>query len=241
MSLSIPIIYEDKDCLVINKPAGLIVHPDGKTTEESVTSWVLENFPSLKDVGEPLILSSGETIPRPGIVHRLDRETSGALLIAKTDKAFASLKKQFQKRNIEKEYHAFVYGNISQDFGTIDRPIGRSRSDFRQWSAQRGTRGELRPAITRYEVKKRGEDATLVAAQPLTGRTHQIRVHFKAINHPVVSDSLYAPKMPSLLGMDRLALHAYSIGWRSLEGEMRVVTAPYPQDFEGAIQEINRN
>lgn len=235
MNISAPILYEDQDALVIQKPAGIIVHGDGKREQESITDWILEKYPQMKDVGEPLTLSSGKVIPRPGIVHRLDRDTTGALLIAKNNDSFTFFKNQFKERDIDKEYHVFVHGVVAQEFGTIDRPIGRSRTDFRQWSAQRGARGELRDAITRYEVKKRGDDVTFLIARPLTGRTHQIRVHLKAINHPVVGDSLYAPKLPNLLGFERLALHAYSIEFFDQAGEKHTVVAPYPEDFKRAI------
>lgn len=236
MTSGISILYEDEDCVVINKPAGLIVHSDGKKDEESVVDWVLKKYPDTKGIGEPLILSSGKIVPRPGIVHRIDRETSGALLITKNQEAFTFFKNQFKERDIGKEYHAFVHGNVSQEFGTIDRPIGRSRSDFRQWSAQRGARGELREAITRYEVGKRGEGVTFVIAKPLTGRTHQIRVHFKAINHPLVCDSLYAPKLPPLLGFKRLALHAYTLEFFDRKSQRHSVSAPYPEDFQNALR-----
>lgn len=236
----IDVLYEDDNVVVINKPVGLIVHHDGKKEEESVADWVLEKYPETKTVGEPLTMSSGKVIYRPGIVHRLDRETSGALLIAKNDKSFLSLKNQFQERDIAKQYHTFVYGKVKLDRGSIDRPIGKSRSDFRKWSAQRGARGELRPAITDFTVLTRGDDVTFVEARPRTGRTHQIRVHFKAINHPVVCDSLYAPNHGAVLGFNRLALHAYAIEFKTLKGESRKITAPYPEDFSKAIQEIKK-
>src|SRR3990167_5701413 len=125
------ILYEDSDILVINKPAGLVVHSDGRTKEPSVSEWFVEKYPESKDVGEKM----GE-IERPGVVHRIDRETSGALILAKTKEGHAFLKEQFQNREIEKVYHAFVYGNLKDDRGTINLPIGKSASDFRKWSAQ---------------------------------------------------------------------------------------------------------
>lgn len=233
---SITILYEDEQVVVINKPAGLIVHPDGKRKEESVTDWMISRYPSARDVGEPIILSSGEKILRPGVVHRIDRETSGALILAKTQESFVSLKNQFQERDIAKEYHSFVYGAMPKKEDTIDRPIGRSRNDFRLWSAQRGARGTLREAITHYTVLIPGKEASFVKVEPRTGRTHQIRVHFKAINHPVVCDSLYAPKQKPLLGFSRLALHAYSIEFKDLRGKVLQTTAPYPEDFQKALK-----
>jgi 23S rRNA pseudouridine1911/1915/1917 synthase len=231
----ITILYEDDDCVVINKPAGLIVHPDGKREEESVVDWVLKKYPKIKDVGEPTTLSSGKVIYRPGIVHRLDRETSGVLLIAKNQESYLFFKNQFKEKDIAKKYHVFVYGNVKLDRGSIDRPIGKSRSNFRQWSAQRGARGEMREAVTDFTVLKRNKEVTFLEARPKTGRTHQIRVHFKAINHPVVCDTLYAPNHKELYGLKRLALHAYDIEFKTLDGDTKKITAPYPKDFTQAV------
>jgi len=226
------ILYEDDDIIVINKPAGLVVHPDGRTKEPSVSAWFAEKYPDSKDVGEKL----GE-IERPGIVHRIDRETSGVLLLAKTNKGHEELKKQFQDREIGKTYHLFVYGDLKDDRGTINFPIGRSTGDFRKWSAQHGGRGEKRDALTYFEVLKRSPDKTFtfVEAKPKTGRTHQIRVHFQALQHPVVGDSLYAPGKPKLLNFDRTALHARKVTFKNVNGEDVTVEAPYPNDFQLAV------
>ncbi|MBX4210845.1 RluA family pseudouridine synthase [Candidatus Parcubacteria bacterium] len=232
--MDLPILYEDKNYAVIAKPAGLVVHADGKTVEPSVVDWVIEKYPSVKKVGEPFKLSSGETIDRPGIVHRLDRDTSGVLIIAKNQPSFEYLKEQFKKHRVKKIYHAFVYGDIKEDEGVIDRPIGRNNKDFRLWSAQRGARGELREAVTNYKVLVRSPVATLVEVTPKTGRTHQIRVHFKAINFPVICDRLYAPKRKPELGFERLALHGVSIEFLDMYGKKIKVEAPYPEDFVAA-------
>ena len=252
--MKISVLHEDKNYIIINKPAGLVVHSDGKTKEPALTDWIIENYPKMKNVGEPMRTPAGEEISRPGIVHRLDRDTSGVLVIAKTAAAFEDLKKKFQDREVSKKYHAFVYGVVKEDDGVIDRPIGRSNKDFRMWSAQRGARGELREAVTHFKVLARMSDlsemsdtgaedaeksdkigATFLEVEPKTGRTHQIRVHFKAINHPVVCDPLYAPKQPSLLGFERLALHSYSIKFVGLDGKPVEAKAPYPTDFKKAI------
>ncbi|MDD2935411.1 MAG: RluA family pseudouridine synthase [Candidatus Pacebacteria bacterium] len=239
ISNGIKIIYEDENILAINKPSGLVVHSDGKTKEATLADWVLKNYPETEDVGEPLVLSTGEIIKRPGIVHRLDRETSGILLIAKNQKTFLFLKEQFQKRTIKKSYRAFVYGEMKNDDGIIDRPIGRSNKDFRMWSAQRGARGQMRTAVTEYNVLERSNGFSFVEVNPKTGRTHQIRVHFKAINHPIVSDSLYAPKREKGLGFDRLALHSYSIEFSLPNGKEMKLEAELPEDFLRALKNLN--
>ncbi|MCC7004681.1 RluA family pseudouridine synthase [Candidatus Nomurabacteria bacterium] len=234
------ILYEDKDVLVLNKPAGLIVHSDGRTKEKTLSDWILEKYPNIKEVGEPLTLSNGVKIYRPGIVHRLDRETSGALVVAKNQDTFNFLKKQFQGREIRKIYNAFVYGEMKDDEGVIDRPIGKSRKDFRMWSAQRGARGEMREAVTEYKVLKRGGGFSFIEVSPKTGRTHQIRVHMKAINHPVVCDKLYAPKQPKSLGFDRLALHSRNISFTMPNGQNKTVEAPLSQDFQEGLVNMDK-
>ncbi len=250
----IEILKETDDFLVINKPAGLIVHPDGKTDEPSVSSWILETYPEMKEVGEPTTLQDGTILYRPGIVHRLDRDTSGALVVAKNQETFDFLKKQFQDRQVLKKYIAFVYGVIRDDRGIINKPIARSKGDFRRWSAERGSRGEAREAITIYRVLSRGDgdygqngehpkSATLVEFEPKTGRTHQIRVHCKAIGHPIVGDSLYSEpyiiKNPDFLGFKRQALHARSITFTlpNIEESIKV-EAPFPLDFKKALADF---
>lgn len=240
--LDLDILFENDSLVAINKPAGLVVHADGRTKEPTVTDWVLSRYPEMLEIGEPLRLRSGQAdeniIHRPGIVHRLDRETSGVLVIAKTKESFAFLKAKFQSREMKKMYNAFVYGEMKEDDGTIDRPIGRSRKDFRMWSAQRGARGEMREAVTDYAVLARGGGFSYLEVRPQTGRTHQIRVHMKAINHPIVCDSLYAQNHEAALGFGRLALHARSIEFTDSNDELLKIEAPYPEDFVRAQKEI---
>ena len=256
IDLSDKILYEDTDILVINKPAGLVVHPDGRTKEDSVSEWFAQAYPDSKDVGESIEKTSGEVIERPGIVHRIDRDTSGILLLAKTKDGHAALKEQFMNREVEKVYHLFVYGDVKDDRGTINLPIARSSDDFRKWSAtspppaetrragspllgkeREKTRGDAREAITYFEVLKRDPEKqfTFVEAKPKTGRTHQIRVHFQALHHPVVADPLYASSKPKILGFERTALHAMKIGFKNVKGEKIKVEAPYPEDFQHAL------
>lgn len=228
------ILYEDPHILAVNKPAGLVVHGDGKTQEPTLTEWILNYYPALSGVGEPFVFKDGRVIDRPGIVHRLDRETSGVLLVAKDQETFLWLKQGFQNREIAKTYHAFVYGTFKEKRDIINRPIGKSRSDFRRWSAQPGARGELREAITEYRVLGSDTEYSYVEVHPKTGRTHQIRVHFKAIHHPVVCDRLYAPKHARALGFDRLALHASELVLTLPHGESLKIEAPLPEDFKVA-------
>jgi 23S rRNA pseudouridine1911/1915/1917 synthase len=238
----IEIIYEDDNMLAINKPVGLVVHFDGKTSEETVCDFVLEKYPDIKGVGEPMKLKDGSIIDRPGIVHRLDRDTSGVLVIAKNQDSYENIKEQFKNRETEKTYNTFVYGNIKDNERTINKPIGRSNKDFRQWSASKGARGELREAETHLKVLKRGveegEHFTYLEVKPKTGRTHQIRVHLKVINNPVICDKLYAPNRSHLLGFERLALHASNLKLKNFEGEIVEITATYPEDFKKAVNSL---
>jgi 23S rRNA pseudouridine1911/1915/1917 synthase len=237
------IIKEEKDYLVINKPAGLVVHSDGRTEEKTLCDFMVDKYPEISGVGEPLKIKATENNPekiieRPGIVHRLDRDTSGVMLVARTKEGFDFLKKLFKDRKIEKTYHSFIYGNIKEDNLVINEPIGRSKKDFRQWMSGENARGQLRPAETEFKVLKRSEDkkVTFIEAKPKTGRTHQIRVHLKSLNSPIVADQLYAPNREKLLGFERMALHAYSIRFTDQSGENLEYMAEYPLDFKKAIE-----
>ncbi len=240
--MNIEILLETPDFLIINKPAGLRVHADGKSDVPTVVDWVLKERPEIAGVGEPMIVD-GKSIDRPGIVHRLDEDTSGALVIAKTQESFEYLKTQFKDRLVQKEYHAFVWGHFKEPSVVVDQPIGRSSGDFRRWQAGRGVRGETRDAVTRIEaisqfeeeVNGKPERFSFIHAFPKTGRTHQIRVHLKYLQRPIVCDPLYAESTPTALGFARLALHARTISFTAPGGGLVQITAPYPADFEGAL------
>ncbi len=225
------IIYEDDVVLAINKPVGMAVHEDGRFQEHILTDWIRATRPHMVGVGESMRLQNGVVIDRPGVVHRLDRDTSGVILLAKTQEAHAFLKAQFKERTMEKEYRAFVWGVVREVHGTIDRPIGRSRKDFRLWSAGKDAGGVLRPAITRYTVLAVRDGFSYLSVEPKTGRTHQIRVHMKAIGHPLVCDTRYAPKREPALGFCRLALHAHMLTFTHPNGTRTVLEAPLPDDF----------
>lgn len=235
--MDIEVIYEDEYIIAINKPTGLVVHSDGRTEEPTVVDWILENYPEIKGVGENIETKDG-VINKPGIVHRIDRDTSGVLVIVKTQESFEYLKEQFKERTIKKTYNAFVYGSLKEKEGEIDREIGRSSSDFRMWSAQRGAKGKLRKAITNYKVIKEGKDVSFLEIYPKTGRTHQIRTHMKAIHHPILCDKLYAPKGECLLGFKRLALHAKSIVLTLPNNQKISIESPLPADFVVALNLI---
>lgn len=242
--MDIEILYEDDDMVVINKPAGLMVHADGKNDGPYLTDWFLARYPDVSEVGETQTLQSGEIIKRPGVVHRLDRETSGVMVMAKTQAAYEHLKAQFQNHSVKKTYHALTWAAPKEDEGVIDRPIGRAstKNGPPRWSAQPGARGTLREAQTHWRVLKRGQvvgkAVALMELTPKTGRTHQLRVHLKALHHPIVCDSLYAPGQGCLPGIERVALHAIHLEFEGSTGGQIRVEAPYPDDFTAALSAI---
>jgi len=225
------IIYKDPDFLVIDKPSGLLVHPpNAKDTEQNVAFWLLEKFPQTKDVGEDSM--------RPGIVHRLDRETSGLMIVALTQKSFNFFKEQFQEHKIKKTYLALVYGKVKNDSGTIDAPIGKIGT--RQTTQIHGKKKlKEREAITHYKVLKRYTDYTLMEVQPKTGRTHQIRVHLKSIGNPVVCDKWYGGRRaicPPELG--RLFLHAQKLEFTALSGKHLLLESGLTPRLQGFIENL---
>jgi RluA family pseudouridine synthase len=214
------IIFEDADILVVNKPAGMIVYPDGKHDYPALSHWLAEKY--------------GEVF----FAHRIDRETSGVLVVARTEKALEKLQKQFHSREVRKVYRAFVYGPLKEERGIIDKPIGSSRGGVGARSAKT-PHGELREAVTAWRRIENGADAAYLEVFPKTGRTHQIRVHFSSIQHPIIADALYAPRRPRLLGFTRLALHALSISFKHpTSGADMTFEAPLPADFLAAEKEL---
>ena len=251
----IDILYEDNGILAINKPAGIAVHADFKSTNYTLTDWILKRYPEMKEVGEPYGLHGGKTeedylddedetnkerepIYRPGIVHRLDADTTGVLVLAKNQQVYKYLKKVFKERKVQKVYQAIVYGHLKDDRGIIDKPIGRNRGDFRMKSTGASARGELKEALTYYKVVEKFKDYSLVELRPKTGRTHQLRVHLKAISHPVACDSLYAKDKVCPVGIKRQALHASAIEFKLPNGGPIKIEAPLPADFKKTLANL---
>ncbi|MDO8408360.1 MAG: RluA family pseudouridine synthase [bacterium] len=234
--MDLPILYEDANIVAVNKPAGLLTHASqvGRLDlpkQVTAESWFKAKYPEV-------------TLER-SYVHRLDRETSGVLVFAKNEGAWDFLRKAFTDREVKKTYLAVVYGVPKEKKGIIDFDIGRSRKDFRLRSAQPKARGTLRGAVTRYEVLGEIETAAqkyaLLELHPETGRTHQLRVHLKAIHHPIVGDKLYAGKRssvsPGLRSFSEvgLALHAYALDLPLPPGGHTVIIAPTPPDLASIL------
>ncbi len=240
------IIFENEAILVINKPYGLLVHEDWTSgIKGTLVDWFLARCPEALGVGEKSEKPDGSLLERSGVVHRLDRETSGVMVLAKTADAHALIKAQFHDRTVKKEYRAFVYGRLHDKWGTINRPIGRNPKDFKRRSAEQGAKGTLRDALTHFERIGVGEYEdqafSYVKLLPKTGRTHQLRVHLKAISRPIVGDTLYGEPYISKsnnLGLDRLALHAHVLELDVPGAERERFIAPLPASFEAAAERI---
>ncbi|MEK7151660.1 MAG: RluA family pseudouridine synthase [Patescibacteria group bacterium] len=237
---NISIVYEDRDFLIIDKPSGLLTHAVNREDKSpSVVSWLLEKYPEIAEVHDEYGASVGEWVDlRPGIVHRLDKETSGLLLIAKTQPAFNYLKNLFVERKIKKTYVALVYGQLKNKSGIINAPLGKLSG--RQTTKVTGTHKlKEKTAITEYRLLKQYANYSLVEAMPQTGRTHQIRAHLKSIGHPIVCDSLYADKHsvcpPDL---NRLFLHALKLSFVSPSGSAITVETDLPPELENFLKTL---
>jgi 23S rRNA pseudouridine1911/1915/1917 synthase len=234
--LPIRLIYEDADIVVVDKPAGMVVHPAGGVQSGTLVNALLFRLKDLQGVGGVL---------RPGIVHRLDKGTSGVMVVAKNDQAHEALVRQFKGREVKKIYLALVYGNVQGAEGIIAAPMGRHPIDRKRFSLR--TR-QPKEALTEWQVKERFEGITLVQVAPKTGRTHQIRVHMASRGYPLVGDPLYTKKRrlaqiedPVLRGrieaLGRQALHASSLAFRHPTiGKIVEFTAPLPADIEKILE-----
>ena len=243
MMSNISIVYEDADFLIIDKPSGLLTHPvNRQDTSESVVNWLLKEHPEIAQVTDKYGLSVGEWVDlRPGIVHRLDKETSGLLLIAKTQPAFDYLKKLFQERKVKKTYIALVYGQFKNKSGTIETPLGKLGK--RQSTRIHGKHKlKEKEALTTYKVLAAYRDYSLVERSPLTGRTHQIRIHLKSIGHPVVCDPIYAGKNMLCPGqLDRLFLHAQKLSFTTPTGQAMSIETDLPPELENFLKTLPKN
>ena len=225
------ILYEDENLLIINKPSGIIVHPTvNNIIKPSIASWFLQKYPFIFNVGEDRL--------RPGIVHRLDKETSGVLILVKNNLVFDYLKNLFEAREIKKKYIALVRGEIKKQQGTIDLPLMRSKkSPIKRKVVMKKDKGKS--ALTNYKVLKQYQGYTLLEICPETGRTHQIRVHLASIGFPVAGDKIYGKlKKPEGLNLSRHFLHAQEISFVSFNGKSLKIQSPLPKDLKKTLQQL---
>lgn len=224
-NIPLDIVYEDDDVIVINKPQGMVVHPAPGHDDHTLVNALLYHCP----------LSTINGTFRPGIVHRIDKDTSGLLMVAKNDKAHRSLAKQLKDKTNIREYVALVHGRIAEDEGTINAPIGRSLKDRKKQAVVKDGRN----AVTHFEVLKRYRDYTFVKCILETGRTHQIRVHMKYIGHPLVGDPLYGPKK-TIKGNGQF-LHAGKLGFvHPTTGKLLIFEAPLPKIFQECLEKLDK-
>ena len=226
-TLTPQVIAETPDYVVVLKPAGLLVHEaDSAPGEKTLVDWLIKKYPEVKKVGD-------DPKTRPGIVHRLDREASGLLVVARTQKMFEMLKIQFQEHTIDKRYMVLVHGKVINSHGDIKLPIGRAGRGGRMAAHNTGVE-DAREAHTFYEVKARHGGVTLLEVTITTGRTHQIRVHMFALQHPVVGDTLYPVKKvgKAFPILDRLFLHATHLAFTDLAGQRVEFDAPLPTELD---------
>jgi 23S rRNA pseudouridine1911/1915/1917 synthase len=236
--LALEIVYEDRDLLTLNKPPGLVVHPGAGRRSGTLLNALLHHCPGLQEIGE---------VSRPGLVHRLDKDTSGLLVVAKTALAHASLVSQFAAREIQKRYLALVWGRLPEAAGRIDKEIGRHPT-VRQRMSVRPRRGKA--AVTRWQVRREFPGPlTLVELTPETGRTHQLRVHLASEGHPVLGDATYGGGASRLTGhphlqglkplLHRQLLHAWRLTvTHPRSGERLRWEAPLPEDFQAVLDKL---
>lgn len=227
----LPIIFENEHVVVVNKPAGVAVYAGDGQEAGTVADWFRARYPEAGIVG-------GDSA-RPGIVHRLDKDTSGVLVLAKTEQAHEQLSKQFARRHVKKEYLAMVFGVPTTDDGRITRPLGRSkRNPLRRTIDEEG-----RPAVTEWKLEEKfGDKFALLTVWPLTGRMHQIRAHLHFLGYPIVGDKLYTiRRQQPPVGVRRQLLHASSLSVTIPSQGRRVFSAPLPADFEGVLEQLRHD
>ena len=227
--LPLDIVYEDADLLVLNKPKGLVVHPaPGHWDDTLVNALMYHCKDGLSGINGEL---------RPGIVHRIDKDTSGLLIVAKNDFAHQALAEQLQDHSLSRTYEAVVRGGFREDAGTVDAPIGRHPTDRKKMAV---TEKNSRPAVTHWRVLERFGPYTLIECRLETGRTHQIRVHMAHIHHPLLGDTVYGSPKPEL-GQDSQCLHARELTFRHPRtGETITVTCPRPDYFEAVLEKLRK-
>ena len=228
--MQLDIVYEDEDVAVINKPKGLVVHPAAGHQDDTLVNGLLYAM------GDSLSGINGEL--RPGIVHRIDKDTSGLLAIAKNDLAHAVLASQLKDHTMARTYEAIVCGNLKEDSGTVDAPIGRHPTDRKKMCV---TQRNSKPAVTHWEVVKRYRGYTHIRCRLETGRTHQIRVHMAYIGHPILGDTVYGHKKPEL-GQDSQCLHAGALSFcHPRDGRPVMVFAPLPEYFTKVLEKLEKS
>ncbi len=232
-TIPLKIIYEDQDFLILDKPVGLVVHAGVKNPQNTLVNALLARCPAISKVGD-------EPNLRPGIVHRLDKDVSGVMVVAKNQKTFLDLKKQFQERTVKKMYVCLAWGKFSKKEGRIDLPLAQNPKNPRKMVVVRNPKDPLyrkaQTALTEYKVVEQFDTLAYCNVYLRTGRRHQIRVHFKSLGHPLVNDPLYGVRKQIFLGSGRFFLHAASLGFRTAGGEYVHFFSPLPTELQEILK-----
>ena len=231
-NIELDIIYEDNDIVIINNPAGMVVHPDDTYQSGTLVNALLHYYPAIKEVGEP---------DRPGIVHRLDKDTSGLIICAKNQSAYKHLVGEFKARGVNKKYYALVFGKVKDRQGTIAYSLSKNKS-----GKAKMTVAVDKEAVTKYKVEKyfnrEGQDYTLLEVSPKTGRTHQIRIHLAKIGYPIVGDQLYSFKQHRRkCELKRQFLHAFRLNFELPRGKDKSFEIGLPNDLDGFLSGLRKN
>lgn len=224
--MHIPVIFEDGNLITLNKPSGVVVHPFDFSTEETILDFLHKKYPDIFAIKNEFALQDKRMINLGGILHKLDRDTSGLLLVARNQASFDDVRKQFAEQRVQKKYVALVEGIIKKDSFRIDAPLGRGKKDYKQSTNPVNPRGQMREAVTDVKVLERREETTLVELSLLTGRTHQLRAHMSSLGHPIVGDVAYG----STVSSERIMLHATSLTCTS-NGKEATFQSPLPEAF----------
>lgn len=233
--IKIEIIYQDENIIVVDKPAGLKVHPSGFAEKDTLVNFLVAKFPEMEKIGDGSLCSE----LRPGIVHRLDQDTSGVMVVARNQKSFDELKKLFQERKVLKKYAALVHGKLEAKKGVIEKSLAKSTNYKKQVIAGQKTKTKVRAAVTEYEVIQEYKDYSLVEAVPKTGRTHQIRIHLFSLGNPVVGDDLYAlKKFAKTKKNNRHLLHARQLEFK-LGTKKYSFQSELPEDFSQILSSLD--
>jgi len=228
--LKLDIIFKHKDWLIINKPAGLLVHPDQHHQEKTLIDLILTEYPEIKSVGDPT---------RPGIVHRLDKDVSGLMVVARSQEFYEYIVKQFTDDKVKKEYLALVYGRPEPSAGKIDLPLARTKDGKIVAVQYHGKIKNQKEATTEYEAIKNYSQYSLLKVRPLTGRTNQIRVHLRAINCPLVGDLIYGFKDKNEGNeLGRIFLHAAYLGFYDLNNAWQEFKSDLPEDLQNFLSQL---
>lgn len=228
--LKLNIIFENNDFLIINKPSGLVVHPLKSLEEKTLVSLIIKDYPTIKNVGENQL--------RPGIVHRLDKDVSGLMIIAKNQSSFDHLKNEFKNHRVSKKYLGLVFGIIKKEKDTIISSLTRDKRG-KMTLAKSANLDKIKESWTEYKVIKRFKEFSFLKLQIKTGRTHQIRLHLKSIGHPIVGDNKHKIKRQKNTNLNRLFLHAYKLGFFDKNNQWQEFRIDLPIELKNFLQKIN--